>query len=200
LNFYRLFSIGLFALLLTGCAAMGVPETSDPARKLRQASGLIESLDRPIPAERLIRESIDIYQAQQDELGLAYAYRMYGLFFKSSAVSRLPAYYENGTGFMDKTAAFDTRFEKALEYFEKSRDLLLKNNDVQLITNVYAQIAFTYELMNDKVSACNAYDLSLKSDQAIAKSNPELVTLGSREFSSFKQGITEYKKRLGCDT
>lgn len=55
---HRLFSVLISVLVLSGCAAALVPETSDPWEKYSQAMGLFE-VKRPIPAERLLKESVD---------------------------------------------------------------------------------------------------------------------------------------------
>lgn len=197
MSVYRNILCVLFAMSLSGCAAMLVPETSDPVKKLAWAQELIDKQNRPLPAEKLIAESVDIYNSRRDELGLAQAYRMYGLFYKSAAVSQWQEHYKKH-GFRDTTVAFANRLNKAIEYFDNSRELLQKNGDVRSITNVYLQMAFTYELMGNKDAACEAYDSSLKSERATAKSNPELVTIVPREFKSFEHGISVFKSRLGC--
>lgn len=195
---YRIKLCGLLAFfLLSGCAAMLVPETSNPAEKLAWAKELIDKQNRPLPAEKLIVESIDIYKMRQDESGLAQAYRMYGLFYKSGVLIQWQKHFRE-YGFIDKSATYENRLNKAIEYFDKSRELLQKNGDVSSITNIYLQMAFTYQLMGNKDAACDAYDLSLKSEQAISKSNPELVTVIPKEFKSFEHGISIYKGRLGC--
>jgi tetratricopeptide (TPR) repeat protein len=196
---YRLMGACVLALLLTACAAFMVPETSDPAKKLGWARELIENQNRPIPAERLIVEAVGIYQQQQNELGLAEAYRMYGLFFKSRAVGNFEEYYQKN-GFNDKTASYGARYQKAIEYFDKARVLLEKNDDVRWITNVHVQKAFAYELMNNIGAACDAYDAALKSHHAAQRSHPDLVTLGFKGLSNFEQEMVERKKRLGCPT
>ncbi len=72
----------LLAILVAGCAAMGVPYTTDPKKKLSYAVMLYDEQQRPLPAERLIRESIDIFKSENNEKGLAQAYRVYGFFFR----------------------------------------------------------------------------------------------------------------------
>jgi len=53
-------AITTISFLLTGCAAMLIPKTSDPAKKLGYAYQLFDQQHRPLPAEELIRESIEI--------------------------------------------------------------------------------------------------------------------------------------------
>lgn len=55
---HRLLSALISVAILAGCAAALVPETSDPWKKYSQAMELF-SVQRPIPAERLLRESIN---------------------------------------------------------------------------------------------------------------------------------------------
>src|SRR5581483_10231032 len=110
--------------LLIGCAGIGVTSTSDPAEKLRDAYYLTERADRPLVAERLIREALDIYARNNDQLGIAEAYKQYGLFFSSDSLAgKWSTYYKNN-GFLDKTVSYDGRYTKAIEYLEKARAIL----------------------------------------------------------------------------
>jgi hypothetical protein len=56
--------VGLLAIpaAVVGCSAIGVPKSSDPATKLRQANELFVKQDRPLPAERLIQEALELYK------------------------------------------------------------------------------------------------------------------------------------------
>lgn len=49
------------ALVLGGCAAVGVVETSDPWQKFLNACGLM-SAGRVLPAEPMLRESLAYYE------------------------------------------------------------------------------------------------------------------------------------------
>jgi hypothetical protein len=145
----------------------------------------------------LIRESIDIYQSQQNELGLAEAYRVYGIFFKSQAVERMQKIYlENG--FFDKSAAYQNRFEKSLEYLGKSRDLLEKNNDLSTLPNVHLLLGWTHIQMKNTGAACAAFDESLKTHQLKIARHPEKQTILPKEYTSFEQAIADQKTRAGC--
>jgi hypothetical protein len=76
-----------FAITLAGCSAALVPMASNPAVKLSQSEELL-SLNRALPAERLIREAIAIYQERNDLSGLANANAAYGLMLDSPAYRR----------------------------------------------------------------------------------------------------------------
>jgi len=69
-NWFRCLAVG-FSLVLVGCAGVGVVETSDPYVKLSDASSLFDEQDRPLIAERLIREAIEVCENKSDQLCLA---------------------------------------------------------------------------------------------------------------------------------
>src|SRR5207245_9573544 len=77
--------LGVFAFgaVVRACGGAGVPYTRDSERKLGWARELYLNQHRPIPAERLIKEAIEICQERNDQLGLARAYSMYGRFLQS---------------------------------------------------------------------------------------------------------------------
>jgi len=197
----RLQNVTLFLLvlnLLAGCAAFLVPETSDPAKKLEWARELIDNQGRPLPAERLIRDAIEIYRSQHDDSGLAEAYRVYGLFFKSAAVVREQRFYRE-KGFIDKSATYDNRLEKAAEYFGESLIILQKIGDLHALPNLYLQIAFTQQLMKNTNAACASFDDSLKAHQIRMRQHPETMVVLPKEFSSFEDGIAVFKQQAGCN-
>jgi hypothetical protein len=122
--------------LLTGCAAYGVPASSDPDQKLRDAYMLFDRKDRPLPAERLIREAITIYQEQNKEPALAEAYRAYGFFFRSQAVERWHKHYES-SGFLEPGATYENRHDKSIEYFSRAAGILEKYQKHDRLSNIY---------------------------------------------------------------
>lgn len=70
----------LSATILTGCAGVGVAASDSPQTKLDNASNLLHNQNRPVIAERLIKESIDIAQSTQNTKDLGDAYFAYGDF------------------------------------------------------------------------------------------------------------------------
>lgn len=193
------FAVFVSLQLLVGCAAMGVPSTDDPARKLGWAQDLVEKQDRPIPAERLIRESIDIYQEQKNEMGLAQAYRIYGLFFKAPSLSlnQWQSFYQEH-GFLDKSATYQTRFPKALEYFEKSLSLSEKNKDVYMPANLYLQIALTHQLMRQNEAACPNFNKSLEAYKVMMAQDSQTKISLPKDYATFEKAIADLKNRAGC--
>src|SRR5207253_7111162 len=126
-----------FSLLgFTGCAAIGVPATTDPARKLRDATALFDRQDRPLPAERLIREALEVYQRNGDQLGVAEAYRTYGFFFRARSVGGKWSKFYRDNGFLDRSAAFDARYINSIEYFEMARAIYSAHQRFDALTNV----------------------------------------------------------------
>src|SRR5437762_1713135 len=112
----------LLMSFLVGCSAAMVPYTKDPQKKLANAKDLFDFQDRPLVAERLIGEAIVTFKKTNDDIGMADAYRLYGFFFQSEAVERWGHLYRK-KGFLDKSATFEGRKNKALEYFEEARAL-----------------------------------------------------------------------------
>ena len=96
-----------------------VLSTSDPLAKLHDAEDLFMRQDRPLPAERLIREAIAIYQEKDDPHGLGNAYREYGDLLMSPAIVKWETVYRRD-GFQDKSVTFDNRVAKALENYSKA--------------------------------------------------------------------------------
>src|SRR3989442_11453492 len=154
----RLFSLRCFFLiaLTGGCAGVGVVATSDPAAKLRDAGDLFDRQDRPLIAERLIREAMDIYQANNDQLGLAEAYRTYGFFFRSPSIEGKWNNYYRANGFLDRSATFATRYAKSIEYFEKARTIFAASTRYDALTNVDLNMGFTYIAAGNTPAACQA--------------------------------------------
>ncbi|TDK66379.1 tetratricopeptide repeat protein [Sapientia aquatica] len=150
--------------LLVGCSAFGVIETNDPGQKLAQARQLFSILDRPLPAERLIRESIDIYTANNDNAGLAEAYRYYAFFFKSPSVTHWEHVYAPN-GFLDKSAKFDGRYEMSIKYFDLSLAEWNRIGRHDWDANIELNKASAYLQMNQNENACRSYSLSLLADQ-----------------------------------
>jgi tetratricopeptide (TPR) repeat protein len=187
----------MLPLLLAGCAAMFVPRTSDPAGKLRSATALFDKQGRPLPAERLIREAIDIYMQKNDELGLAEAYRTYGFFFRSPSIEKWSKVYREN-GFLEKSATFESRYANSVEYFEKARAILAQHKRLDALTNVDLNLGFTYELMGDKRAACQAFDKSLESNREFRRENPNATIELPRGVNSYEDFIAPHRTRAGC--
>lgn len=196
-SLFKLIVFSMCAAILFGCAAAMVPVSSDPKTKLGWATALLEEQDRPLPAERLIREAIEIYQTQNDELGLAEGYRKYGVFFRSASVKRYEDVYRK-EGFLDKTTTFDQRLDKSIEYFDKSRELFEKLHVYDKVSNVDLNLAWVYEEKGDRKLACQALDSSLAKNAQFMAANPEAKIMFAGKYKTFDEVIADEKKQTKC--
>lgn len=192
------FALVMIVSILTGCAAMGVPATSDPGEKLGWAYNLYEKQDRPLPAERLIREAQDLYQNKNDELGLAEVYRQYAFFLMSRAVGDWEPHYRKD-GFLDKTISFDSRYEKAIDYLQKTRDIYVRHKKYDGMSNVDLVTGNVYlSYIGDENKACQYYDKCLTDYQEFRKANPDTKITLPEGYASFSDYIAAVKKQAKC--
>jgi len=183
---------------LIGCATLLQSKPEDPSGKLREAVELFSSKDEPVEAEELLHDVVEVYRKNQDDLGLAEAYRQFGLFYRSNAVNKFEEYYVK-EGFLDKTVKFSTRYEKAIEYFNKARDIFAADRQYAVLSNLQLSIAKTYDLMNQHENACAAFELGLENHLAFKKSAaPETLELRADEIANYEQYIGAMKKQAGC--
>ena len=130
-------------------------------------------------------------------MGLAEAYRVYGFFFQSEAVERWGHVYRR-QGFLDKSATFDGRITKALEYFEGARGLYSDHHAYDRLTNVDLNMGFTFERHHLISEACKAYDHALRDYQNNARENPSARQTPPSGFSSLPEFLEAQKKRVKC--
>lgn len=193
----KLFILSSCFAVLFGCATAMAPSSDDPEKILGWATVLLEKQDRPLPAERLIREAIKIYQTQNDEVGLGDGYRKYGYFFRSPSVKRWEQTYRK-YGFLDKTATFDQRLNKSIEYYVKARDLFTKNNSYDGLSNVDLNLASVYEEKGEREMACKALDSSLANNVQFKTVSPNVEIRLQGNFKSFEELIVSEKRRMQC--
>ena len=191
--------LGVCLIALAGCAGVGVVATPDPASKLHDAGSLFGRQDRPLIAERLIREAIQTYQSNNDQLGLAEAYRTYGFFFRSPSIEGKWKEYYRKNGFLDKSATFETRYEKSIQYFEMAQRLFAASKRFDAVTNVELNIAFTYIAMGNRLAACRALDKSLEDNRENIRQTPDATPIVPDGFVSYEEFIAQRKKRCSCD-
>jgi hypothetical protein len=56
---------------LVGCATLFRSTPEDPSGKLKAAAELFSSKDEPAQAEELLHDVVEVYEKNQDDLGLA---------------------------------------------------------------------------------------------------------------------------------
>jgi tetratricopeptide (TPR) repeat protein len=190
-------------LLLGGCAGIGVVQSSDPLTKLNDAESLFMEQDRPLLAERLIREAIAIYQERDDPHGLGNAHREYGDLLRSESVSGKWQKYYRENGFQDTSVTFDNRLEKAsvyyakaLEYYAHAEKLLQETGRFDALTNVYYNMAYTSSILDGRVKACGYYDLTMEAYNENIKRNPS--TKPYSPSGTFSEFIAAKKRQAGC--
>ncbi len=193
----------LFSLLLTSCVYISLPETSDPEAKLQNAQNYIAE-GQPLPAERLILESIRIYEAENNSEGLGNAYRDFGILLQSNAITQREQTYRQA-GFLDSSITYENRFEKANEYLSKAisaYDNAANNYKNQgrfdLLSSLYYQQANIYLLQNNQSMACSLYDQSRNAYAESAVRNTSIKPNIPDGFSSFHDAISAAKVKAGC--
>lgn len=194
----RLLCVGT-TITLVGCAGVGVVASSDPRVKLSDATYLFDQQDRPLIAERLIREAIEICEGTADQACLAEAYRTYGFFFRSPSIDGKWNKQYRGHGFLDKSAIFDSRYAKSIEYFNKAREIYVRLGRFDKLTNVNLNMGFTYALMGEPKLACRAFDESAANNRENMRRNPNANVAVPKGFSSFEEYLAPQKKRVGCE-
>jgi tetratricopeptide (TPR) repeat protein len=199
----RSLTVLLGLLQLTGCAGFGIVATSDPLAKLDDAEHLFVSYGRPVPAERLIREAIAIYQERDDPHGLGNAHRAYGDLLRSPAVAKWEQAYRRD-GFQDKTVSFDNRFVKASEYYSKALDYYRRaepqhraSETYDALTNLYYNMANSHYRLNERDLACGYYDKTLAAYNENIRRNPNAKPYVPAN-SSIAALIESAKRRAGC--
>jgi tetratricopeptide (TPR) repeat protein len=181
-----LFILTFFVLM--GCSAMLVPYTSDPSKKLDYAYSLIDT-DRPLPAENLIDEALDIYQKKGDELGMAEAYHTYGNLYKTDVYYTFPRTSERRV----KTK------EEAVGYFQKALDLYKKNNDFIGAAKCQFGMGQVYWVVGKNAEACSVLDDSLVSYNKAKELDPSAKMPFRANAPEFSKIIQYTKEGVGCD-
>ena len=189
----------LVALFLGGCAAMLVPTTNDPIEKLAWATELFDRQQRPVPAERLIREAIEICETDKNTVCLGKAYVTYGFFFRSPAIEMTSwSKYYRRSGFFDETATLDNRLVKSKEYFERGISYYLKAKEFDALVNAYLNLGFTYHFLEDQTNECKSYVQSLEYHTKRLAITPDVKVSLPSGVSSFEEYIATLQKKSDC--
>jgi tetratricopeptide (TPR) repeat protein len=189
--------------LLVGCAGVGVVSTSDPLAKLNDAEDLFVRQDRPLIAERLIREAMAIYQEQGDSHGLGNAHREYADLLLSPSVSGKWEKYYRENGFQDRAVTYENRtakaseyYAKALEHYARAADQLRTANRYDALTNVYFNMAHSYYRLDDRAKACRFYDEALGAYNENIRRNPSAKPFSTS--GTVADLVAAKKKQAGC--
>lgn len=200
------------SLVLIGCSAALVPETSDPNQKIHQAYELLSTY-RPIPARRLIDESIQIYKQNGDDEGLAYAYTAstdYYRYVSSEEYAKYIKNYESSLSGVKPLPLYAVLFKpmskQAMEESKKSEETHRKviakaitDKDYFKASNNYYQLFVLFARNNQKSEACESLQQTLKQNEQGKKLHPEFkVAYNEKKFSSFNEQIEAELKSMKC--
>jgi len=163
-----------------------------------QAAELYDRSNRPLPAERLIREAMAIYEGRGDKAGLADAYSEYGFFFRSPSIARWQHVYRSG--FLDKDATYDSRYERSIYYFRRAAELYRDVGRPDHLTNVEFNMGMTYALMHKNQEACSAYAASTAAERQAKDTIPSYRPAVPPGFVDWETFIADAERRLGCST
>jgi len=159
---------------------------------------------RPLPAERLIREAIAIYQERDDPHGLANAHREYGDLLRSPAILKWEKVYRRD-GFQDKSITFDNRFEKASEfyrkaltYYERAEQQNRQAEKYDALTNIYFNMAWSHYKLDERDKACGYYVQAVEAYGENIRRNPTAKPYIPPGAGSFSEFIGIEKRRAGC--
>lgn len=192
----------LLALLavhsLFACAGIGVVATSDPTQKLRDAEVLFSQKDRPLIAERLIREALSISEKQKDEYGVANAYRTYGFFFRSDSVSGSWGEYYRKHGFLEPSVTWAARLDASIRFFQQAGEIYDRLRRYDASTNVYLNMGHTYALMHDREHACSAFSKALERYRENMRADPTARPQSAPGFSSLEDFVNKVRADEGC--
>jgi tetratricopeptide (TPR) repeat protein len=191
-------------VVLFGCAGIGVVQTSDPDAKLSDAYELFRRQDRPIIAERLIREAIDIYRQREDALGLAHSHRQYAELLRSDSVIHMEKFYRE-RGFQDKSITFENRISKseeylrrALEFYVRAEQQFQRAERFDALTNVYYNMAWSNYMLNNNEEACRLFDRSLEAHAENLRRNPDAQVNFPSSFASAADTLAAAKRTVRC--
>ena len=184
----------LCIFLLAGCAARS---TSDPALKLTWAAEEYNYKEDPIAAEELLQGSLQIYRKQMNQLGLAETYRQYGLFLRSYAVTKFKDHYQQ-YGFLDESVRFNNRYEKAIEYLNRSKEIFVSKNMAGPLTNIYLSMAKTYALMDKVPESCESLEKGKESFAKIKGTRGETREVGVDDDANYEAYMNVMYTQWGC--
>ncbi|MGA2781139.1 MAG: hypothetical protein ABSF13_04380 [Smithella sp.] len=190
--FFFIFVLSLF----WGCAAAGVPYTSDPHAKIGNANYLLD-VGRPLPAERLIFEAMDAFQKEGNRHGMADAQWTYGLFLSSVAVESMKKHYRE-KGFRDVSVNFDNRFRKSIEYLEKAKVYYVEQKEFGPLTNIYFKEGYCFMKIGDNETACKLFKESLIANKKFFELNPKADIILPKGYANFESFVQKWQKEANC--
>ena len=170
---------------------MLVPETSDPNRKLAQAYSLMAH-QRFLPAERLIREALDIYTKQGDEVGMAEAHHAFGNFYKNEL------YHTKFAATYKWLGTYDGTYMKSIDNFATAKRLFEKNQNDVGVTKSLVGLGNAYSVRGEKDKACENYNAALRSWEAARARDPSVRAPILTQYRDAEELINAFRQKEGC--
>ena len=143
------------ALLLNGCAGIGLMATSDPYRKLQQSDYLMAQ-ERAALAEFTIKDALETFKRNNDELGVAEAYHSLGNLYKNDS------YHGKWAEYFKKVGTYDGTYMKSIDHFTKAMELFEKHSEKSGVVKCLVGIANAYGLRGEREKSCDYYNQSLE--------------------------------------
>ena len=202
---FKYIIIAMVVSIATGCAGVGVFETSDPLTKLNDAAHLYKYQNRPLIAERLIMEAMDIYKTNDDQHGLGHAHRNYAEFLLSKSVVVSQNFYKENN-FRGAGVTYENRIEKADEYYKLAMShyilaepRLNAKKTYDALTNLYYNMAWTSYRLKDIKPACLYFDKTAQAYINNIKNIPDAKPNIPAGYDSFQELIDADKTSVECD-
>ena len=192
----------LSGIILSSCS-IRLPEPSSPDAQLNEAN-LQLARGQPLVAERFFMGAIRSYEKNREPEGLGNAYRDYGVFLRSNAVSQREHTYREA-GFLDGTTTFDTRSERSASYLDRAiaqynlaAESYHRQGRFDLLSSLYYTQAHTYLLQHNKAMACATYDRSRVAYAESVIRNRDTTPPIPRGHDSFHDAIESAKRQAQC--
>jgi hypothetical protein len=175
---------------------MGVVATSDPRKELANALALFDH-GRPLPAERMIVDAIAQCERTGNNECLGEAYRVYGLFFQSAAVTEFKVQYQK-YGFLDKSATWHTRYQASILYFRRAAAIAQDTDHYDALSNIYYLTGRSFAHMHDIDRACVEMAHSLQAHEEFQRKIPDATVALAKGQVSFGDAISDQQRWMGC--
>ena len=141
----KLTVISIISLFLLGCAAAGVPYTSDPMKKLDYAYQLMATQGRGLAAEKLGLEALSDLNKSNNVYGEAEAHIFLGLFYKNRS-------YREHKEFYIKYNEYDPTASKSIKHFEQAAKAFKKDGDYWGVSKALFSMGNAYVTDKDYVN------------------------------------------------
>jgi len=177
----------LVCVVLIGCSAAMVPDTSDPWKKLQNASYLIDD-DRAIPAQRLAKEALADFEAANNAEGVAQAHMVLGNFYKSKT-------YRNHAGFYKKHNEYDPTLRTSIEHFAKAAETYRTLGDNWGVSTALFGMGNAEHVDGNQQRGCELYKEALDLYLSTANDPNRKVHWWNPKFESYDRMIQAFTQK-----